>query len=95
MRRDEAPTILRAHKAELEQLGVTTIWIFGSAARDKTRPDSDVDILVKPSRPLGLEFFGLQDKLEEWLGCKVDLGRPDSLRPWLKERVLAEAVRAA
>ncbi len=95
MRRDEALTILRAHKAEIEQLGVTAIWIFGSVARGEARPDSDVDILVEPSRPLGLEFFGLQDKWEEWLGCKVDLGRPDSPRPWLKERVLAEAVRAA
>jgi len=38
---------LRAHKATLaERFGVTDLALFGSAARDETGPDSDVDILV-------------------------------------------------
>lgn len=31
----------------------------------------------------------------KWLGQKVDLGTPDSLKPRIRERVMREVVRAA
>jgi predicted nucleotidyltransferase len=39
-------------------------------------------------------FIELKDYLEEILNCSVDLGTPQSLRPYLKDIVLREAVRA-
>ncbi len=60
------------------------------------RKNSDVDILVEFSRPVGLfQFIELQQRLEALLGSKVDLGTPRSLRPRIKERVLQEAIRVA
>jgi len=35
----------------------------------------------------------LQDYLENLLGCPVDLGTPDSLKPYIKERVMGEMIR--
>jgi len=32
-----------------------------------------IDILVEVERPIGLKFFELWDKLEDMLGCKIDL----------------------
>jgi hypothetical protein len=68
--------------------------LFGSAARDEASADSDVDLLVEFSQPVGLfQFFELQQRLEELLVCKVDLGTPRSLKPRIKEHVLQEAIR--
>lgn len=36
----------------------------------------------------------LKSYLENLLGCSVDIGTPDSLRPHLKETVLKEVIRA-
>ena len=86
-------TRLRAHRVRLEQLGVKSLALFGSVARDEATLDSDVDLLVDFSRPVGLfEFVRLQLALEEILGCRVDLGTPDSLRASSRVAILEEAV---
>lgn len=95
MRRDEVLAILRAHRAELEGLGVRAVWLFGSVVRDEAEPGSDVDLLVELARPMGWEFFDIQVASERWLGCQVDVGTLDSLKPRIRQRVLTEAVRVA
>ncbi len=47
MKRDRVLSIVNAHQAELHDLGVKSLEIFGSVARDEARPDSDVDFLVE------------------------------------------------
>lgn len=95
MKRAEALRLLAEHHDELAQMGVRSLALFGSVARDEAEPDSDVDLLVEFSRPVGLfEFFGLQQRLEEILGTRVDLGMPGALKPRMRSRVLREAVRA-
>ena len=47
MGRDEILRILDRHRERLRGLGVGSLAVFGSAARDETRLDSDVDILVE------------------------------------------------
>jgi uncharacterized protein len=75
MRRHEALEVLREHREELRALGVKEIYLFGSVARDEAGPKSDVDVLVELSRPMGWEFFDIQEALELWFGRKVDLLR--------------------
>jgi predicted nucleotidyltransferase len=94
MRRDETLAILGAHQEELRRRGVRSLALFGSVARDEARPNSDVDVLVEIERPMGLiGFIGIQEYLEQILGCDVDLGTPESLKPAIRDRVLQEAVR--
>ena len=70
--------------------------MFGSVARDEAGPESDIDVLVTFSRDVGyFELFRVQDYLETILGCKVDLGTPDALRPEVRDHILQEAVRVA
>ena len=47
--------------------------LFGSFARDEAREDSDVDLMCRITRRMGLEFFGIQIALGEKLGREVEL----------------------
>jgi predicted nucleotidyltransferase len=86
--------ILKQNQAELtEQFGVKSLSLFGSFARDEATPASDVDLLVEFNRPTGyFGLFALQDQLEKLLGCPVDLGTLDSLKPALREQVQEELI---
>jgi uncharacterized protein len=97
MKRDKVSQILQVHRTELEQkYGVRSLSLFGSVARDEDGPASDVDLLVEFGRPVGyFGLFALQDYLESLLGCKVDLGTSDSLKPRIRDRVMGECVRVA
>jgi uncharacterized protein len=95
VRREEALRRLAEYRDELTAMGARSLSLFGSVARDEAGPDSDVDILIEFDRPLSLFYLGrIQIRLEEILGQRVDLVMPESLRPRLRARVLAEAVRA-
>jgi predicted nucleotidyltransferase len=55
--------------------GITRLEVFGSVARGLALAGSDLDLLVtfKPGIQLGLDFFSIQDELEDLLGCRIDL----------------------
>jgi predicted nucleotidyltransferase len=77
-------------------MGVKSLALFGSTSRNEATPQSDVDLLVEFTKPVGLfELLHVQNHLEVFLGCRVDLGTPDSLRPGLRETVLKEAIYVA
>ena len=95
MQRQEVLTTLNNHKETLQGFGVKSLLLFGSVARDEARSNSDIDLLVEFDRPVGLfTFVRVQRYLEEILGQSIDLGTPDSLKPYLREPVLREAIRA-
>jgi len=94
MKQDAVLQILRQKNAELtQQFGVKSLLLFGSVARNESTSASDVDLLVEFSRPVGyFGLFALQDYLEKLLGCSVDLGTPESLKPYIKERIMGEII---
>jgi len=93
--REEAIRRLGSAKRELAFLGVRSLDLFGSVARGDAAPSSDVDLLVDFDGPVGLfHFFRVQRRLEEILGCKVDLVMRDAVKRQLRDRIFAEAVRA-
>jgi uncharacterized protein len=96
MERHQALTILEPHREELWRFGVKSLALFGSATRGEGGPESDLDILVEFSRPVGLfAFLRLQNRLAEIMGRQVDLVTPQALKPQLRERILQEAFNAA
>jgi predicted nucleotidyltransferase len=93
---DDALTKLEAHTEKLRQFKVEALYVFGSVARGEADDDSDVDLLVEFSEPVGLFAFArLQRFLEEILETRVDLATPGALRDSMRDEVLQEAVRAA
>ena len=72
--------------------GASNLAAFGSVARDKAGPDSDLDLLVDlPPRTGLLDSIALKQALEDTLHCRVDLIRRRNLRP----TALASAERDA
>ena len=70
---------------------IHTIGVFGSWARGEQTPESDVDLLVTFSKPVGFfAFLELKEELEALLRVRVDLVTPGGLRPQFGERVSRE-----
>ena len=78
-----------------KEFRVNELAIFGSAARGEMQPGSDIDILVdfdSDARIGIVRFASLSAKLEELLGSRVDLVTKSGLKPWVRPRVLSEAM---
>ena len=67
---------------------VDKIGYFGSYSRNEQNEDSDIDILVSFKKPLGWEFFDLQELLENELKLKVDLVSEKALKKQLRQIIL-------
>ena len=91
---EEKKQILRNTKDFLEKkYGVKSLAVFGSFARGEEKPDSDMDILVEFSRPVGFfAFLDLEQDLTDRLGVKVDLVTKKSLKPKIGKRILDSLV---
>ena len=82
------PIVLKITRAH----GVKNVRIFGSFARGEQRKRSDVDLLV--DLPDGMTLFGLSGlkiDLQEALHRKVDVVPSDSIKPALRQYILADA----
>lgn len=73
---------LRRVKSQLtEKYHINSIGLFGSIIRTDFTPESDIDIVVDFSQPIGIEFIDLANELEKLLGRKVDLVSRAGIRP--------------
>ena len=95
MDRDEAIAKLNDHAAELKQLGIDHLYLFGSTARGDARADSDVDLFFDHARGrLGLfQLMDVKERAAEILGCKTDIMTRRSLHPVLRARIEASALQ--
>lgn len=94
MDRTEAITRLKQHEAELKQLGVQHLNLFGSTASGEAREDSDVDLFFDYERgKLGLfQLMDVKERAAQILGRKADIMTRDSLHKVLRERIEASAI---
>ncbi len=82
------PIVLRV----TQKYGVSNVRVFGSFARGEQRITSDVDLLVDlPNDMSLLDLSGLKIDLEDALRRKVDVVPARSIKPALREAILAEA----
>ncbi len=71
-----------AAAALLFDMGASEVFVFGSAARDELRPQSDVDIAVRGLPPA--RFFAAASKAADALGRPVDLMDLDDPTPTVR-----------
>ena len=92
--RQDILSSLKKLKGEVSrEYSVKTIGVFGSVARDEQTGTSDIDLLVEFSKPVGfVTFMRLENFLSERLGNQVDLVTSDSLKPVIRQDVLAEVI---
>ncbi|MBI5216337.1 MAG: nucleotidyltransferase family protein [Ignavibacteriae bacterium] len=68
---------------------VERIGIFGSYTRNEQDDESDVDVLVEFSKPVGFfHFLHLENYLTSSLGIRVDLVTKDALKPAMREEII-------
>ena len=85
--RDDVLALLKAERAAYKRHGVKSLALFGSAARNRLRKTSDVDILVQFEQPTWANYIGLKFYLEDLLGRDVDLVTPKGLKPTVRSSV--------
>lgn len=80
------------HKKKLLEIckknDIVFMAIFGSVARGESAKDSDIDLLVRFSKPKSLlELVRIERVLSETLGRKTDLLTEASISPYLRGRI--------
>jgi predicted nucleotidyltransferase len=90
-------TLRREKKGEIirlaEMRGCRNVRVFGSIVHGANGPDSDVDFLVDLDS--GRTIFDLAKflgDLRDLLGTEIDVVESRSIHPYIRDRVLAEAV---
>jgi predicted nucleotidyltransferase len=92
---DKLELTIRKHKPILaERFKVKEIALFGSFIRGENKKNSDLDILVDFSEPIGLfAFMDLEEYIKNLVKAKkVDLVTKKSLKPYIGKQILREAV---
>ena len=94
MKRDEAISRLQSNEAELKQLGVDRLYLFGSTARGDARENSDIDLFFDHRKgAVGVfELMDVIDRASSILGCKADIMTRASIHPGMKRRIEESAV---
>jgi hypothetical protein len=97
MNRDTILQVLNQHRDDvMKRFGARHLALFGSAARDELRDDSDVDVLVEFDDPATFDgYIGLLFYLEELLGRKVDLVTASGLKPRARASIEKDMIRVA
>ncbi len=77
----------------LKKNNIERAGIFGSYVKGNQTKDSDIDILIKPTKDMGFGFAGLEIELSKKLNKKVDLVSYNALSPYLKNEILKQEVK--
>ncbi|MBL7825559.1 MAG: nucleotidyltransferase family protein [Saprospiraceae bacterium] len=77
----------------LRKYPISRASLFGSFADGTATADSDVDLLIELSAPIGLlEFIHIKHELEDLLGRKVDLVEFKAIKPSIRDIILQSAI---
>jgi predicted nucleotidyltransferase len=97
MNREQVLSVLNGHREEMRQrFGVKHLALFGSAARDQLKDDSDIDLLVEFEGPPTFDgYMDLKDYLEALFGTKVDLATDAMIKPRLRRHIEKDLLRVA
>lgn len=89
---DKVKKVISDERKVLEQkYNISRVGIYGSVARGEDSPESDIDLLVDFTNPIGLfELVGLETYLSGKLGKKVEIATRKYLDPYIKNDILRD-----
>jgi uncharacterized protein len=96
MNRQAIVATIRSKESDLRHVGVRSLALVGSSARDDRRADSDVDVLidvVDERRFSLMDRIGVMHLLGDALSLAVDVSRRDTLDPLIRERMVKDAIK--
>ncbi len=83
---------LERNRDAFRELGVREIGLFGSFAREEQTDKSDIDMLVDLEKHTFRSYMAVLNFLENLFGLKVDLVMKGTIKPVIRNRVLAETI---
>ena len=96
MNREAIVATIRSQEAALRHVGVKSLALVGSSAREERRDDSDIDVLIDvidgPRFSL-MDRIGVMHLLGDALSLPVDVSRRDTLNPLVRERMVEDAIK--
>ena len=96
MNRNAIVAAIRSEEAALKRVGVKSLALVGSTARDMRSEASDVDVLIDVADETE---FSLMDRISvihllgDALHLPVDVSRRDTLNPLVRERMVKDAIK--
>jgi predicted nucleotidyltransferase len=96
MNRTEAIRKLRTFASALKARGATSLYLFGSTARNQASGKSDIDLFLDydpRSKFNAFDLVAAKRLLEKGLGVDVDLTTRSGLHPLLRKQIESEATR--
>jgi predicted nucleotidyltransferase len=97
MTRQDILDRLRQNERALRERGVSHAALFGSRARDNSRPDSDIDIMIdiEPEASISVyDYVGLKDYIASLFEGPVDVVNREGLKPYVRPAATADAIYA-
>ena len=96
MRKHDAIHRLRKHADAIKAIGATSMYLFGSTARDEAGESSDLDFFIdydKDSRFSAIELLRIKHYISDALEVDADITTRDGLHPLIRDEVVASAER--
>ena len=96
MKRNEVIEKLKQQADAIRALGATSLYLFGSVARDEAGPSSDLDLFIDydPKQKFSLvDLASIKLFLEDELSADVDVTTRNSLHPRLKDKIEHSAIQ--
>jgi predicted nucleotidyltransferase len=77
----------------LERYFIKRAAFFGSFAKGNASPNSDMDLLIEPTKGFTIfEFLELEEEISALINRKVDLVEYSAIKSSIKEEVLLSAI---
>lgn len=94
----ETVALLQENAEAIRGFGATSLYLYGSTARDELRDDSDVDLFLDYNRTVDgtfslINLIQLENHLKQLLRRDVDLSTRDGLHPLLRADIERSSVR--
>lgn len=93
--RDYILSVIKAHKAELSNLGIRDIGLFGSCSRDEQNKKSDIDILIdfESDKETFDNYMAIYDLIEKlFKNRRIDIVTKNGLSPYIGPKILNEVL---
>jgi predicted nucleotidyltransferase len=96
MRKHDAIRRLREHADAIRAIGATSMYLFGSTARDQADEASDLDLFIDydaDSKFSAIELLRIKHYLSDALAIDADVTTREGLHPLIRDEVVASAER--